>query len=264
MNLNLAQKVSVLIITLNEAVNLRELLVDLDFADEVIIVDSYSSDNTKLVAQSFSNVKFLQNKFENYSFQRNFAISKAKNDWILFLDADERLSSELKKEIIDTLKSDISNTAFLFPRKFMFKNTVLRYSGWQTDKIFRLFNKNFAKYKPEKLVHEKLEVVGNTATFKNHLIHYSYTDYNSYKKKMIAYGKLKAKEKYAKKLNPSFLLTVFHPVYSFLYNYIVRLGILDGKKGILICYLNSYSIYIRYQELRKLWKNNILISRRNI
>lgn len=253
MNLNLAQKVSVLVITLNEEANMQALLVDLDFADEVIIVDSYSIDKTKSIAQSFSNVRFIENKFENYSSQRNFAISQAKNDWILFLDADERLTPALKEEIIETLRTNETCSAFLFYRKFMFENTVLHFSGWQTDKIFRLFNKNFAKYKPEKLVHEKLEVIGKIGTFKNKLIHYSYNDYKSYKIKMVSYGKFKAQEKYIKKVNPVFLLPVFHPAYNFLYNYFVRLGFLDGKKGMTICYLNAYSVFVRYKELKLLW-----------
>lgn len=252
MNLNLSKKISVLIITLNEEANMQALLTDLDFADEVVIVDSYSIDKTRSIAQSFCNVRFIQNKFKNYSSQRNFATSYAKNDWILFLDADERLTPELKKEIKETLRTNEIYTAFLFYRKFMFKNSVLHFSGWQSDKIFRLFNKNFAKYKPEKLVHEKLEVTGKVGVFKNELIHHSYTDYKSYKMKMINYGKLKAQEKYIKNLKPSFLLPIFHPTYTFLYNYLVRLGFLDGKKGIIICYLNAYSVSVRYKELNLL------------
>ena len=256
MNLNLPQKLSVLIITLNEEANLRELLVDLGFADEVIIVDSHSTDKTKSTALSFSNVKFIENTFENYSSQRNFAISKATNNWILFLDADERLTPALKSEIIETLKTNKTYSAFLFYRKFMFKKKTLHYSGWQTDRIFRLFNRNSAKYIPEKLVHEKLEVDGKTGTFKNKLIHYSYCDYQSYKSKMVSYGKFKAQEKFIKQLKPNFIAKIFHPIYNFLYNYLVRLGFLDGKKGIIICYLNAYSVYVRYRELELLWDKN--------
>jgi glycosyltransferase involved in cell wall biosynthesis len=249
MNLNLSQKLSVIIITLNEEANMQALLVDLDFADEIIVVDSYSIDKTKSLAQSFSSVRFIENRFENYASQRNFAILQAKNDWILFLDADERLTPALKKEIIETLRTNETYTAFLFYRKFMFKNTILHFSGWQTDKIFRLFNKNFVKYKTEKLVHEKLEVIGKVRTFKNKLIHHSYTDYKSYKIKMIQYGKLKAQEKRINNLKPNILLYFFHPTYNFLYNYFVRFGFLDGKKGITICYLNAYSVFVRYKEL---------------
>jgi len=247
-----AKNISVLIITLNEEIHMRELLNDLTFADEVIIVDSFSKDNTKEISESFTNVKFVQHPFENYTSQRNFAISLVKNDWILFLDADERLSEKLKIEILDTLKSNETYTAFMFYRTFMFKNKVLRFSGWQTDKIFRLFHKNFASYTSERLVHEKLKVEGKVGILKNKLIHYSYSDYESYKAKMINYGKFKAQEKFIKKLKPSLFLKTFHPVYNFLYNFVIRLGFLDGKKGVIICCLIVYCVYVRYLEFNGL------------
>ncbi|PWA06135.1 glycosyltransferase family 2 protein [Flavobacterium psychrotolerans] len=253
MKYNNNTNLSVLIITLNEEAQMNGLLADLDFADEILIVDSFSTDNTESISKSFKNVKFIQNKFENFTTQRNFAIAQAKNDWILFLDADERLTAELKNEILDTIKTNETYTAFLFYRTFMFKKTILRFSGSQTDKIFRLFHKNFAKYTTERLVHEKLEVEGKIGILKNKLIHYSYSDFDSYKAKMIIYGKFKAQEKFIKNLKPSLLLQLFHPMYTFLYNYIIRLGVFDGKKGITICYLNAYSVYVRYQELGNLW-----------
>ena len=243
---------SVLIITLNEAKQMKPLLADLQFADEVVIVDSYSTDDTQEIVKEFSNVRFIQNKFENYTHQRNFAISKAQNNWILFLDADERLTPALKEEIIETIKTNTTYVAFLFLRTFMFKNKQLRFSGWQTDKIYRLFHKEFARYTTERLVHEKLDVKGKIGVFKNPLIHYSYADYDSYKAKMLSYGKLKAQEKFLKKMKPSVIKSVVHPLYSFLYSYTIRLGFLDGKKGITICYLNALSVHERYKELKKL------------
>ncbi len=245
-------RLSVLIITLNEAKQMKPLLADLQFADEVVIVDSYSTDNTQEIVKEFSNVRFIQNKFENYTHQRNFAISHAKNNWILFLDADERLTPALKEEIIHTIQTNETHVAFLFFRTFMFKDEKLHFSGWQTDKIFRLFHKNYAHYTTERLVHEKLEVNGKIGVFKNPLIHFSYADYQSYKAKMLSYGKLKAQEKFAKKIKPSVIKEFFHPLYSFLYSYTIRLGFLDGKKGITICYLNALSVHERYKELKKL------------
>lgn len=243
---------SVLIITLNEAKQMKPLLADLQFADEVVIVDSYSIDDTQQIVKEFSNVRFIQNKFENYTQQRNFAISQAKNNWILFLDADERLTPALKDEIIETIKTNTTYVAFLFFRTFMFKSEKLKFSGWQTDKIFRLFHKEFALYTTERLVHEKLDVKGKIGIFKNSLVHYSYADYDSYKAKMLSYGKLKAQEKFLKKMKPSAIKSIFHPLYSFLYSYTIRLGFLDGKKGITICYLNALSVHERYKELKKL------------
>jgi glycosyltransferase involved in cell wall biosynthesis len=254
MDFKINNKISALIITFNEEIHMNELLNSLTFVDEIVVVDSFSSDNTKFICEGFINVKFFQNPFENFTSQRNFAIAQAKNDWILFLDADERLTPELKNEIIYTLNNNTEkHSAFLFFRTFMFKNKVLNFSGWQTDKIFRLFNKNLAKYTSERLVHEKLKVDGSIGILKNKLIHYSYSDFESYKSKMINYGKLKAQEKFNNKYKPNFVLKNFHPIYNFLYNYIIRLGFIDGKKGGVICFLNAYSVYIRYEELNKLW-----------
>lgn len=245
-------KLSVLIITLNEEAHMHELLSDLDFADEVIVVDSYSNDRTKDISTSFKNVRFLEHTFENYTAQRNFAIDQAKNNWVLFIDADERLTPELKEEIIQTVNSDTDVSAFLFYRKFFFKKRTLHFSGWQTDRIFRLFKKDKARYTYRRLVHEKLDVEGKVDVFKNKLIHYSYSDYESYKGKMIAYGKLKAKEKLFIGFKPTFIHYYGHPIYTFLYQYLIRLGILDGKKGIIICYLNALSVKARYIELKRL------------
>ena len=256
MTSNSSEKISVLIITLNEGENLKKILPNLDFADEIIIVDSFSTDDTEAVSKSFPKVTFLEHKFENFAAQRNFAISQAKNDWILFLDADEVLTTQLKLEIIDTLDNNNTCAAYFFERIFMFENSVLKYSGNQTDKIFRLFNKNFAKYDENRLVHEKLIVDGKIGSLKNKLIHYSYSSYNDYKEKIIFYGKFKAQEKFLKKVKPRFILQLLHPSYNFLYNYFIRLGFLDGKKGILVCYLNAYCIVIRYRELKKLWKQD--------
>ncbi|MFV8369297.1 glycosyltransferase family 2 protein [Flavobacterium sp. LB2R40] len=257
MKFNHNTNISVLIITLNEESQMKALLADLDFADEIIVVDSFSTDGTEGICKAFDNVKFIQNKFENYSLQRNFAIAQAKNDWILFLDADERLTTELKKEIVDTVHNNANYAAFLFRRTFMFKNKVLHFSGNQNDKIYRLFHKKHAEYTTDKLVHEKLIVNGNISVLKNRLIHYSYMNYQAYHSKTIRYGKLKAQEMFMKKQNSSFLLHLLHPIYNFLFNFIVRLGFLDGEKGVIICYLNAYSIHIRYQELGQLWKRKL-------
>ncbi len=250
------KNISVLIITLNEEVHMYELLSDLDFAEEVIVVDSYSSDKTKQISKSFPNVRFIEHKFENYTSQRNFAIDEAKNEWILFIDADERLTPELKAEIIETVDKNSDISAYLFYRTFFFKKRVLHFSGWQTDRIFRLFKKSKARYTAKRLVHEKLDVEGRIGIFQNKLIHFSYADYNSYKGKMITYGKLKAMEKFRIGFKPTLIHYYGHPIYNFLYQYLVRLGILDGKKGIIICYLNALSVTVRYKELKRLYKED--------
>jgi glycosyltransferase involved in cell wall biosynthesis len=247
---------SALIITYNEEHNIKNVLNDLDFADEIIVVDSFSTDKTVAISTAYKNVKVVQYAFENYAVQRNHAISLATHSWILFLDADERLTPELKKEMIKTIHQKDSFSAYYCRRTFMFNKTRLRFSGWQTDKIVRLFKKETAQYDLGKIVHENLTVNGKTGKLKNRLFHYSYRSYSDYKQKMNTYGKLKAIEEFNKGTKPTFFHFYVRPVYQFLYQYVIRMGILDGKKGIVICYLNAYSVYIRFQELKRVRLNH--------
>lgn len=246
---------SALIITKNEEHNIASVIENLDIADEIIVVDSFSTDKTIAIAASYNNVTIVQHLFENYATQRNYAVSLAKNSWILFLDADERLTPELKEEILETIQLKEAYSAYYFSRTFMFKNTKIRFCGSQTDKIFRLFRKENAHYNLEKIVHEKLIVTGKIGTLKNKLIHYSYRNYFDYKQKMIFYGKLKAKEAFKKGIKPTFFHFYIRPVYLFLNIYLFRLGFLDGKNGIIICYLKAFSVYTRFQELKKMNSN---------
>ncbi len=244
-----------LIITYNEELHIKDVLQNLSFVDEIIVVDSFSTDKTVEIIKSFPQVKLIQNKFEDFTKQRNLALSYAKNNWILFIDADERISNELRDEILKTVNLENTKDAYYFVRKFIFKNEPLRFSGWQTDKNFRLFKKNKAHYKSERLVHETLNIKGTIGVLKHKLIHYSYADYKTYKRKMVSYGKLRAKELFQKKEKITFFHRFIKPAYKFIYDYIIRLGILDGKKGIIICYLNALSVHVRYKELAYLYKN---------
>lgn len=243
-----------LIITYNEIKHIKEVLENISFTDEIIVVDSFSTDGTVEIIKSFPNVKLFQRKFDDFTSQRNYALSLAKNNWVLFIDADERITPNLQEEILSIIHSENTKDAYYFYRKFYYKNKPLHFSGWQTDKNFRLFKKDKCIYKSERLVHETLAVNGTTGILKNKLLHYSFDDYNKYKRKMISYGKLRAKELYLKGEKYSVLKQIFKPIYKFLYDYIIRLGILDGKKGIVICYLNALSVYARYLELKKLYK----------
>ncbi|MBE8723937.1 glycosyltransferase family 2 protein [Flavobacterium hungaricum] len=250
------QLLSALIITFNEEKNIETVLADLAFADEIIVVDSFSSDRTFEIASQFKNVTIKQRIFDNFAFQRNYALSLASHPWILFIDADERLTPELKKEIEIVINQKNNISAFFMKRNFMFKNKSLRFSGWQTDKIIRLFKKNEAVYNEEKIVHEKLIIKGDTGILKNKLIHYSYSNFEDYKQKMIFYGELKAQEELSKNTKPNFFHFYIRPAYQFLNQYVFRLGFLDGRKGIIICYLNALSVAVRFQKLKKIRTEN--------
>lgn len=248
-------KISGLVITLNEEKNIEAVINNLDFVDELIIVDSFSTDQTVAIINKYPNVTLVQNTFENYTAQRNLALDLASHPWILFLDADERITPKLKTEILETVQNSASADAYFFVRKFMFQDKELHFSGWQTDKNIRLFKKDKARYIVGRLVHEQLKVDGTTAVLKHKLIHYSYIDYATYKSKMVNYGKLKAKELFVKNVTPTLFHQYVKPTYKFLHSYIIRLGILDGKKGLIICYLNALSVAVRYPELKRLRNN---------
>lgn len=255
------QLLSALLITYNEESNIKEALLNLSFADEIIVVDSFSTDQTVAIASSFKNVKVFQHVFDNFALQRNYALSLASNQWILFIDADERITPKLQQEINAIINEADSYPAYFMYRNFIFENKKLRFSGWQTDKIIRLFKKENATYNIEKIVHEKLIVNGKTGKLKHKLIHHSYSNYEDYKQKMIFYGKLKAQEELLKKTNPNFFHFYIRPLYQFLNQYLLRFGFLDGKKGIIICYLNAMSVAIRFQELKKIRMTSLKTSR---
>jgi len=244
--------ISATLITYNEIRHIDEVLENVSFADEIIVVDSYSTDGTADRVKSHPEINFIQRPFVDYTDQKSFAMRQASNDWILFMDADERVTKDLKNEILQKVNSESAADAYFFYRTFMFKNKILRFSGWQSDKNFRLFRKSKVAFTTDRIVHETLIVDGKVDTLKNKLIHYSYYDYDEYKGKMIKYGKMKALEELEKDYSPNLYHFAFRPFYKFFNHYILRLGFLDGKKGYIISYLNALGVHARYKELKRL------------
>ncbi|MDX1332986.1 MAG: glycosyltransferase family 2 protein [Robiginitalea sp.] len=251
-------KITALIITYNEMGYIEKCIDSVRFADEIIVVDSYSTDGTFEYLSEDPDVHVLQNPFENFTQQKSYALSLASNDWVLFLDADEVVTDPLREEIQQTVQSDPTHVAYWFYRKFMFGNEPLNFSGWQTDKNYRLFRKSRARFSDRRLVHETLEIDGTSGILENRLVHYSYKNYQDYKNKMLHYGRLKAQEDFYRERSFSHLLMVAKPSWKFFHNYFLRLGFLDGKKGITMCYLNALSELERCRRLKKLETKNKL------
>lgn len=248
-----ANKISAVLITYNEDIHINAVLENVKFADEIIVVDSFSTDGTIEKIKEHPNVKLIQRPFLNYTDQKSYALKQATHDWVLFLDADERVPDRLRNEILKTVNSSKPTAdAYYFYRTFMFKNKILHFSGWQSDKNYRLFRKSKVHFTQDRIVHETLVVDGPSGVLKNKLIHYSYKNYEDYKGKMIKYGQMKAQEELKKDYTPNYYHFVFRPFYKFFNHYILRFGILDGKKGIIICYLNALGVYSRYKELKRL------------
>ena len=246
------EKITALIITYNEIGYIEKCIASISFADEIIVVDSYSTDGTYEYLLNHPKVRVIQNPFKNFTAQKSFTLKQATNDWVLFLDADEVVPENLKNEIKATINNNPKHVAYWFYRKFMFQKERLRFSGWQTDKNYRLFRKSKVNFSNKRIVHETLDIVGTTGILKNKLTHYCYKEYEVYKNKMMLYGRLKAKEAFNKNKRFSYSLLLIKPMWKFFNSYILRLGFLDGKKGVVICHLDALCDVERYRELQRL------------
>ncbi|MFC6269218.1 glycosyltransferase family 2 protein [Frigoriflavimonas asaccharolytica] len=250
--MQLKEKISGLIITYNEEKNIREVLECFHFCDEIIIIDSYSTDKTLEIASAFSNVKIIKNKFEDFTKQRNLALENASNDWILFLDGDERITPKLEAEIIVELNKDDKKDAYYFYRKSFFEGKALHFSGTRNDKNFRLFRKSKASYIAEKKVHETLLVNGEIGFLENKLLHYSIENHQSYKKKMLEYGRLKGVELFEKGKKYNLFTHYWKTFFKFFKSYILQLGILDGKNGFYFCKMQAEYVDFTHATVKQL------------
>ncbi|WP_127845095.1 glycosyltransferase family 2 protein [Psychroflexus aestuariivivens] len=248
---NKKNKITGLVITLNEEKNIAGVIENFDFVDEIIIVDSFSDDKTYEIAKNSEGVKIFQHKFINFSKQKNFALSKASHDWVVFIDADERISRKGKKEILKTVKK-AKQEAYFAKFQYFYGKKPIRYSGFQTAKSHRLFRKSKCKYDESIKVHEKLIVNGTSGLLKYRLNHYSFRNYAHYKSKMKLYGSLKAKKLHEKGKSAYWLKTSAKMFYRFISHFFIRLGFLDGKVGYHISILSAYEVKVRYKKLAEL------------
>ncbi|MEK6154825.1 glycosyltransferase family 2 protein [Flavobacteriaceae bacterium 3-367] len=252
------KRISALVITYNEIGYIEKCIESITFADEIIVVDSYSTDGTYEYLLEHPQVKVIQHPFENFTLQKSYALKQASHDWVLFTDADEIVTPDLRDEIVKTVTGNTEHVAYWFYRKFMFQDEPLKFSGWQTDKNYRLFRKTKAHFTDKKIVHETLVVDGSCGILEEKLIHRCYKNYEDYKGKMLRYGRLKAKEDFYRERKFSYFFMVLKPFWKFFNHYILRLGFLDGEKGITVCYLNALGDFERYKELQRLEKKNEL------
>lgn len=224
---------SVVIITLNEEANLARTLGSVAWADEIVILDSGSIDRTREVAESHHG-RFFTEPWKGFAAQKNSALAKATGDWILSLDADEEVEPALAEEIRAVLSAKPSVAGFWIPRKNFFLGRWIRHGGYYPDSKLRLFRRGAGVFE-ERLVHEDLKLDGATASLWNNLLHHAYPTLESYLEHMSRYSTLGAQMAVANGPR-GFSLTdiVVRPKLTFLYNYFLRLGFLDGREGLLL------------------------------
>lgn len=243
---------SAVVITYNEGRNIKRCLDSVKWTDEIIVVDSFSTDKTKVIARNYKT-KIFNLKFLGYSKTKNFGIRKAKNEWILSIDADEVVSDSLKKEILHKIRRTNLN-GFYVPRKVFFLNKWINHCGWYPDYQLRLFRKKSGRFDEEKLVHENVNVAGKVGYLKNDLLHFSYRDLNQYFAQFNKYTTLAALN--MAKDNKSFSLfkLFFNPTFTFFKMYVMKSGFLDGFAGFTICFMSSFYNFVKYIKLWELTK----------
>jgi glycosyltransferase involved in cell wall biosynthesis len=224
---------SVVIITFNEEANLARTLASVAWADEIVVVDSGSTDRTREIAESF-HAKFFAEPWKGFAAQKNSALAKATCDWILSLDADEELEPALADEIRGVLGANLSVAGFRIPRKNFFLGRWIRHGGFYPDPKLRLFRRGRGVFE-DRPVHEDVKLDGAAGALRGHLLHHAYPTLDSYIEHMNRYSTLGARMAIAKRPHGfSFVDIVVRPKLTFLYNYVLRLGFLDGREGLLL------------------------------
>lgn len=247
----MTNKLTAIIPTGNEIHNIEAVIASVDFADEILVADSFSTDGTYEKALKLAT-KVIRRSYNYAADHKNWAIPQAKHEWILLVDADERVTSELKEEIIEILKNPKEDiVAYWIGRKNHFMGERVKYSGWRNDTVIRLFKRDFCSYE-DKLVHEEIIANGPIGKLKNKFYHNTYVTFDNYIEKMNRYATWQAKDYDVRtgRLTPYHF--VIKPFWGFFKHYILQSGFRDGVVGLTIGYIQAYVIFIRYV---KLWKS---------
>lgn len=247
-------KLSAIIPAGNEIHNIEDAVASVDFADEIMVVDSFSTDGTYEKALEL-DVKVIRREYQYSTSQKNWAIPQAKHEWILLLDADERVTSDLKAELLEILKHPHPDiVAYWIGRRNHFMGEPVNYSGWRNDKVIRLFKRDFCRYE-DKQVHGEIIANGKVGNLKHKLDHNTYVTFDKYIEKMNRYATWQAKD-YDKKTGT---LTPYHfilkPFWGFFKHYVIQSGFRDGVVGLSISYIQGYVVFMRYVKIWLLRRN---------
>jgi glycosyltransferase involved in cell wall biosynthesis len=236
-------KLSVIVITFNEAANIRDCLASVSWADEIIVLDSGSTDGTVSICREFTASVYVSD-WPGFGAQKNRCLDKAQYEWVLSIDADERVSLALRAEIEHAI-TEKTYHAWRMPRHSGFCGQFMRYSGWRPDYVLRLFKRDSAYFSND-VVHERLICQGQIGTLTEPLIHYSIRNLDNMLDKMNRYSSLGARQIQQQGKSASLLGAVLHGLWTFIRTYFLQFGFLDGKKGFILAVANAEGTYYRY------------------
>jgi glycosyltransferase involved in cell wall biosynthesis len=242
------------IITLNEEERIGEALASLACCDEIIVVDSGSTDRTREIASS-RGARVIARPWEGYSRQKNFAAAQASHNWILSIDADERLSIELADEIVKWKKEpglDGVARACSMARRAFYLGKWINHSGWYPDRKVRLYDRRHCQW--EGTIHEDLTIDGNLLELRGDLLHFPFSNWEHQKRTIDEYATLAAKEARPRDVPGNLFKLVFGPPLVFIKSFFFRLGFLDGWRGVVIAYAGGRYVFLRALRILRSWK----------
>jgi len=248
---------SIAIITFNEEKNIRECIDSvIDIADEIVIYDSFSSDKTEEICISYDKVEFVKHPFDGHVNQKNRALEACSSDWILSIDADERVTPELRESILKFLSSNPGAIAAKFPRLTYHMRDYIRHSGWYPNARYRLVKKAYAKWGGEN-PHDVIEIDGKGVLLTGDLIHYSFVDLSDQVNTINKFSSIKAFTRFEKGKRFSLLRMFFKPVSKFVELYLIKRGLLDGMRGFIIAVSSAYSAFLVEAKIYELDKTGL-------
>ncbi len=239
--------VSVILITKNEEANIRQCLSTIRWADEIVVVDAGSSDATVARAGEFTEKIFVR-PWEGYGSAKNFALSQVTSDWAFWIDADERVTDELRKEIQSRVATNGKYVAYSMPRKANFLGRWILHCGWYPGRVTRLFRKGNGRFTESK-VHERLIVDGLTGELCSDLLHFTDPSLTHYFEKLNKYTSLASEELVEEGATFGIGQVTLRPLWTFVRMYFFRLGFLDGVAGFILCVLSACYVFTKYAKL---------------
>ncbi len=246
-------QITALIPTYNEQANIAACLASVAWADEILVIDSFSTDATPEMARA-AGARLIQHEYENSAAQKNRAIPQATHPWVLIVDADERVTPALRDEILAILAADARAESGVLDgyriwRDNHFLGRPVRFSGWQDDSVLRLFRRDGARY-PDRHVHADLIVAsGRVGRLRGRLLHYTFVSFTHYMEKFDRYTGWAASDRAGRTPRVGMRHLALRPAFRFFKQYVLRLGFLDGRIGLTVCMLAAFSVFMKYAKL---------------
>lgn len=248
--------ISAVVITYNEERMIRECLESLRWVDEIILVDAFSSDRTIEIAKGYTK-KIFQREWQGYSQQRNLGLAQAQNKWVLFVDADERISDALANEIRGTLARNINlYDGYCFPRSSFYLGRWIKHGEWSSDTVLRLIRNGKGMWSGPS-VHEKIILNGRDEILRNYIYHFPYQDISHHLAKFNRYSTLFAHDAFQRGERADLYKILLKPIYRFIRGYFLKQGFRDGSVGFIIASLQGIEVFLRYIKLRELHSRKV-------